>query len=97
EGKVAAENERELKQHHYHARDVPGDTWMKGKPRRNQFREIIEQDAGFQYPVRQKVEPAAQWIGDRLGFEVIIKRGKIAPDGVAAEFDKRRPEHDAKD
>jgi len=43
-----------------------------------------KRSAGFQTPARQEVKPAAQRIADRLGFKVIIERGQIAPDGVAA-------------
>src|SRR5207249_708447 len=57
----------------------------------------IEQDAGSQSPARQKVKPAAQGIWDRLSLEVIAECGEIAPAIVAAKFDERRANHDAKD
>src|SRR5437763_11878616 len=76
---------------------MAGDARIKGKPRRNQFREKIEQDAGFQNPARQEVKPAAQRIGDWLRFEMKVKRREIAPDGVAAKFNQCRAEHEAKD
>jgi hypothetical protein len=97
ERKVAANDQTELKQHHNDTRYAPGLARIKGKPRRDQFREEIEQDAGLQYPVRQEVKPAAQRTWNRLGLEVIIQRGQIAPAGVAAQFDERCAHHDAED
>src|SRR5437762_10643671 len=46
--------------------------------------------------MRQEMEPAAQWIRNRLGFKMVIERCEIAPDDIAAKLDQCSADHNAK-
>src|SRR5678809_1257 len=48
-------------------------------------------------PGRTKMEPPAQSIGNGLRLVVIGHARQVAPAGVTAQFDQRRPNHDSED
>ena len=90
EREVAAENDHDLESDDHYSRDVARDARPKDKPRRHQFRDVIEKCPATQHASRQKMKPAAEPVRNRLRFEVIIKRGQIAPARVAADFYQAR-------
>src|SRR6476660_6746086 len=66
------------------------------KPGNDQFNKMIPSRPELVKPMRRKVQIPADWTGDRLGFVVIIKAGKIAPARIAAQLDQPCSNHDAK-
>src|SRR6476620_3453582 len=60
------------------------------KPGNDQFNKMIPSRPELVKPMRRKVQIAADWTGDRLGFVVIIKAGKIAP-AKKPEYEWRWP------
>lgn len=56
---------------------------------------MFEEHTAAQEPTRQTVEQRAQRIGDRLGLEVEVEAGEVAPAGIPAQLDQPRAEVDA--
>src|SRR5438477_6065930 len=57
---------------------------------------MIPGRAEFVEPMRREMQISANRTWDRLRFIVIIKTGKIAPAGIAAQLDQAGTNHDAK-
>src|SRR5437588_10425934 len=68
----------------------------EGKPGDNQFNKMIPSRAEFVEPMRREMQIPTNRTWDRLRFIVIIKTGKIAPAGIAAQLDQAGTNHDAK-
>ena len=45
-------------------------------------------------PVRHRMKVRGQRVGDRLGLEVIVEAGQVAPAGISAQLDEARAPHD---
>src|SRR4051812_36578085 len=90
---VAGQNERELKHDRDQTRD-PGERLRQEVPERhNQLDEVVERDATMQDGSRKPMRIPTEWVRDRLGFEVVIEAGQIAPALVAADLDEPGAKH----
>src|ERR1043166_1463687 len=78
-GKIAAQDQRDLKRDGNCARPVAERRGDEVEPRHDELTEVIEQHAGFVKPTRCMMQIPAQRIWQRLRFVMIKKAGEIAP------------------
>src|ERR1043166_4578968 len=97
ERKIAAKNENDLETYKQCAGDVPRQLRIKGEPGHGQFDYVVPECAKLVEPMRPKMEPPAQWVGNWLGLVMIVEASQVAPAGVATEFDEAGADHDTKD
>ena len=96
ERKIAADNEKNLKRHEQHTRDVARQSGPKREPRHDEFNEMVPCRFKFEQPMRRKMQITADRARNRLRLVVIIEARKITPARVAAQFDQAGANHDAK-
>ena len=94
--KIAADDEKNLKSDEQNAGDVADPSWPEGKPRHDEFDEMIPCRLKFMEPQRRKVKITADRAGYRLRFVMIGKASEIAPARVATQFDQTGADHDPK-
>src|SRR5579885_1079927 len=94
-GEIAAQDESELECDRDEA--GCGADWLRSEIGEGNYEldEMIEENSCAVNPGRQPVEVPAQWIWNRLRFEIVIQAGELAPAGISAQLDESRPEHNA--
>src|SRR5258708_5404352 len=64
---------------------------MKCKPRDHQLDEVIPENSKLMKPMRPKMQPPAQRIGDRLRLVVKVETRQVAPARIATELNQTPP------
>ena len=78
------------------SRRCPSEARPEGEPRDDELNKMIPQGADLLEPMRSKMQPPAQWIGNRLSLVMIIQAREVAPADIASKLDERSAEHDSK-
>src|SRR6266540_3926741 len=80
EGKIAADDEKDLESNKQDTGDVSRPSRSKRKPRHDQFDEMVPCGLKFVEPQRRKVKITTDRAGYRLRFVVIGKAADTQPD-----------------
>ena len=93
--KIAADDEKQLKSDEQDTGNMSNMPRAEGKPRNDQFDEMIPSGSEFVEPMRREMQIPADWTRDRLRLVMVVKAGEIAPARIAPQLDQAGTDHNA--
>ena len=93
--KIAADDEKQLKSDEQDTGNMSNMPRAEGKPRNDQFDEMIPGGSEFVEPMWREMQIPADWTRNRLRLVVVVKAGEIAPAGIAPQLDQAGADHNA--